>query len=267
MQEEQRKKANLRMLQRYGPWTEIISTAAHVVLYEFQEGAWTKADTEGTLFFASPPSSLIILNRASADNFILNINSSLQIQDEEPYLILRVESKIFGLWFPNDEERKGMYGLVAESIGAMRQRPRAVSAPRSSLAEVGKLKAALGISGGTTTAVATVATNSATETPSVGMVQTTTNQLLATNIAIPLQQPLTTNTVIPLQQPLATNTVIPPQQPATLPQSAPEVHGVSEPLDKRSLQLALLSLIQDERFLDLIHAQYLRVAQHRQDKK
>lgn len=34
-------------------------------------------------------------------------------------------------------------------------------------------------------------------------------------------------------------------------------------LDKKSLQLALLSLIQDERFLDLIHAQYLKVANAR----
>eukprot|EP00531_Pseudo-nitzschia_arenysensis_P007837 CAMPEP_0116127330 /NCGR_PEP_ID=MMETSP0329-20121206/6786_1 /TAXON_ID=697910 /ORGANISM="Pseudo-nitzschia arenysensis, Strain B593" /LENGTH=243 /DNA_ID=CAMNT_0003621429 /DNA_START=79 /DNA_END=810 /DNA_ORIENTATION=+ len=37
-------------------------------------------------------------------------------------------------------------------------------------------------------------------------------------------------------------------------------HSNQQPiLDKKSLQLALLSLIQDERFLDLIHAQYLKV--------
>lgn len=34
-------------------------------------------------------------------------------------------------------------------------------------------------------------------------------------------------------------------------------------LDKKSLQLSLLSLIQDERFLDLIHAQYLKVVHTR----
>lgn len=38
-------------------------------------------------------------------------------------------------------------------------------------------------------------------------------------------------------------------------------------LDKKNLQLALLSLIQDDRFLDLIHAQYLKVATARGDKK
>mmetsp|Transcript_15978 Transcript_15978/g.24866 ORF Transcript_15978/g.24866 Transcript_15978/m.24866 type:complete len:142 (+) Transcript_15978:93-518(+) len=38
-------------------------------------------------------------------------------------------------------------------------------------------------------------------------------------------------------------------------------------LDKKSLQLALLSLIQDERFLDLIHAQYLKVASSRAQRE
>ena len=38
-------------------------------------------------------------------------------------------------------------------------------------------------------------------------------------------------------------------------------------LDKKSLQLALLSLLQDDRFLDLIHAQYLKVAHARANRK
>jgi mRNA-decapping enzyme 1B len=44
--------------------------------------------------------------------------------------------------------------------------------------------------------------------------------------------------------------------------------GVAESpvLDKKSLQLALLSLLHDERFLDLIHAQYLKVAHARANK-
>jgi mRNA-decapping enzyme 1B len=38
-------------------------------------------------------------------------------------------------------------------------------------------------------------------------------------------------------------------------------------LDKKSLQLALLSLIQDDRFLDLLHSQYLRVVHARVKKQ
>jgi mRNA-decapping enzyme 1B len=37
-------------------------------------------------------------------------------------------------------------------------------------------------------------------------------------------------------------------------------------LDKKSLQLSLMSLIQDDRFLDLLHAQYLKVARARENK-
>jgi mRNA-decapping enzyme 1B len=37
-------------------------------------------------------------------------------------------------------------------------------------------------------------------------------------------------------------------------------------LDKKSLQLALLSLLQDDRFIDIIHGQYLKVVQVRSAK-
>lgn len=48
-------------------------------------------------------------------------------------------------------------------------------------------------------------------------------------------------------------------------QKQPAVAGSNDNLvlDKKSLQLSLLSLIQDERFLDLIHAQYLKVVNAR----
>ena len=49
----------------------------------------------------------------------------------------------------------------------------------------------------------------------------------------------------------------------TTPQTAQQ----NPVLDKKSLQLALLSLLQDERFLDLIHAQYLKVAHSRANRK
>jgi len=52
----------------------------------------------------------------------------------------------------------------------------------------------------------------------------------------------------------------PPQTPSS--PAAPNLV-----LDKKSLQLTLLSLIQDDRFVDLIHAQYIKVATARQGKK
>jgi mRNA-decapping enzyme 1B len=49
-------------------------------------------------------------------------------------------------------------------------------------------------------------------------------------------------------------------------QSSPSQQSSQPILDKKSLQLALLSLIQDERFLDLLHAQYLKVASARANR-
>jgi mRNA-decapping enzyme 1B len=56
------------------------------------------------------------------------------------------------------------------------------------------------------------------------------------------------------------------------PQSTPPCprttsQQTSPVLDKKSLQLALLSLLHDDRFLDLIHAQYLKVAHARANRK
>ncbi len=48
--------------------------------------------------------------------------------------------------------------------------------------------------------------------------------------------------------------------------STPVDSSASQPpmiLDKKNLQLTLLSLIQDERFIDLIHAQYVKIVQAR----
>lgn len=55
---------------------------------------------------------------------------------------------------------------------------------------------------------------------------------------------------------------LPPRRESPAPQA-----NQPPTLDKKSLQLALLSLIQDDRFLDLIHAQYLKVAHARANRK
>jgi mRNA-decapping enzyme 1B len=52
-------------------------------------------------------------------------------------------------------------------------------------------------------------------------------------------------------------------QPTVQQEERSEGTSENAPLDKKSLQLALLSLIQDDRFLDIIHAQYLRVVKAR----
>ena len=72
----------------------------------------------------------------------------------------------------------------------------------------------------------------------------------------------------PTSQPLPPHTTshaAAPASPAAAPASPAAAPNLV--LDKKGLQLTLLSLIQDDRFIDLLHAQYLKVATARAGKK
>ena len=138
--EEARKQANLRLLQRTcSPHlSDILATATHAVLYEFDTALqnWKKCQTEGSLFLAANSSSssysLVILNRNSTDNFQLPIQSNLQLQHQEPYLILRlVDDKILGIWFHNADERVAMHRVLQATVQTLREQqpPESTSSP------------------------------------------------------------------------------------------------------------------------------------------
>lgn len=167
--DEIRKQANLRLLQRTcsADICDIISSATHVVLYEWAGSAWTKCDIEGSLFLAvSHPNNahkLIIMNRNSPTNFQMDVTSNLQLQHQEPYLIFKetihapiidnggnndtvndtmgMIMKIRGVWFHNAEERIAMDLVLQQTIKDLKQQQkqlasvpvgmRSVSAPSS----------------------------------------------------------------------------------------------------------------------------------------
>mmetsp|Transcript_13176 Transcript_13176/g.20090 ORF Transcript_13176/g.20090 Transcript_13176/m.20090 type:complete len:247 (+) Transcript_13176:129-869(+) len=231
LSDDTRRKANLRVLQRLDDKIEdIVESASHVGLYEFSqiEQKWDKKPTEGSLFLvkrsceASSRFQLIILNRSSAENWTLDVTSRMQLQNTDPYLILRHkeegQSAILGIWFHNGDERDNMAALLTKAIQSLESVPPRVES-----------------------------------TIDPGVAATT------------LLSPLT----------LGDHTI--PVKHAPTPQNATS-RAVSQTnddspnqnhlvLDKKSLQLSLLSLIQDERFLDLIHAQYLKVAHARANRK
>ena len=61
-------------------------------------------------------------------------------------------------------------------------------------------------------------------------------------------------------------TVTPSQSKVQQTEQRTDTKAESAVLDKKSLQLALLSLLQDDRFIDIIHGQYLKVVQARSAK-
>lgn len=224
--EQARKAANLRLLQRTCSTEicDIVQTATHVVLYEFSDGAWQKLNMEGSLFLVETLSSymLIVLNRNSSENFTMLINASIQLQHQDPYVIVREQAtSIRGFWFHNADERIAMLQAIQLVIQRLKDGhvPSPVSIPEAVPATA-----------------PTLASQSNSRSSS-------TEHVDAADVAASMMAPMAAMST---------------SAESSLP-------GVA--LDKKSLQLALLALIQDDRFLDLLHSQYLRVVHARAKKQ
>ena len=250
--EQARKEANLRLLKRSvdRSITDIFGGATHVVLYHFHDETqrWEKSDVEGSLSLAVRGETeatskyvLVILNRNSPDNYTFDFTSDFQLQKSDPFLIFKnYEQKpqtvptttatqnrpatIRGIWFPNDNERDAMNELLVGVLKSLKEAP--LPAPKPSIdrnAATASLFSALNIG----------VDNNPSSSQQQQQQQQHPSEQERTSAARPTKSSSATSS------PSNSN-----QQPI---------------LDKKSLQLALLSLIQDDRFLDLLHAQYLKV--------
>ena len=297
---EARRTANLRVLQRLDPQiVDLAITATHVVLYEFslQTQQWVKKNVEGSLFVTKrsdvPRFKLIISNRNSTENLEVGITGTFQMQLREPYLIFRdsssttttattagstaaavADQEIRGLWFHDGKEREGVHNYlenVVKSLQKIEEMERTHGPPPSLLlnnnttitntdtdneaaaAVVEKKKK------GPPPVVMEVNTNAAgaalLSTLNLNGNSTATTTTAAANNSRKQKTPSSSS---PPSQ-VSTNT----KPSSSSPPTTPQTNNNNNTLDKKSLQLALLSLIQDERFLDLIHAQYLKVASSR----
>lgn len=229
-----KEQANLRLLQRTcsREIVAILHSATHVVLYEFRDGAWFKCDKEGSCFLTYTPTTYIftILNRNSNDNFQMILDQHLQMQHQPPYLIFKqpANQQIMGVWFHNDDERELMQIAMQASLDRVQH---GYGTPARDMTTI-------------------PADNSAATTPRTMASPTTATSVADATAAL---SALFTNDTA------TTATVA----------NAADATGLNTPgvaLDKKSLQLALLSLIQDDRFLDLLHSQYLKVVRTRTRK-
>lgn len=90
---------------------DIVDTATHVVLYEFnaQTYEWEKTNAEGALFIynrnGDPRYSIIVLNRLNTENLVEPVDEGIDIQLQEPFLLYRnSRSEIHGIWFYDRDE-------------------------------------------------------------------------------------------------------------------------------------------------------------------
>ena len=289
---EARRTTNLRVLQRLDPEiVDLAITASHVVLYQFslQTQQWVKRNVEGSLFVCKrsqvPRFTLIVSNRNSTENLEVGITSTFQMQVREPYLIFRdsaastsgsssksadaaTDEAIRGLWFHDDKEREQVHSYlenVVKSLQKIEQMERENGPPPSLLMTPNKNDDDDDDSNNVNNAT-TVKTNKG---PPVEVNTNAAGAALLSTLTLNDNTKTTTTARSRKKQPSPPTTTATTQSnnTTTTPPPPPSTTTQSNTLDKKSLQLALLSLIQDERFLDLIHAQYLKVASSRAQRE
>ena len=226
---EARKEANLRLLKRSvdPSIVDILGGATHVVLYHFRDDSqsWEKSDVEG-------PLSLAVRNGSINSNknvlVILNRNSSNNYTMDFTSDFQLQKSDPF-LIFKNydgaDNNKATIRGIWFPNDSERASMNDLLTRVLNTLKEAPP----------------------PAPTPAVDRNAATASLFAALNIGGSSNSDTTAQSA-PLQQRPSSNNSTP-------------THGTQQPptLDKKSLQLALLSLIQDERFLDLLHAQYLKV--------
>ncbi len=287
---EARRTANLRVLQRLDPQiVDLAITASHVVLYQFslQTQQWIKCNVEGSLFVTKrsdvPRFKLIISNRNSTENLEVGITSTFQMQVREPYLIFRdsaaaaaaaaaatidsaPDEAIRGLWFHDGKEREQVHNYlenVVKSLQKIEEMEREHGPPPSLMMnhDQNNDDGDSNNDNVTTTATATEKKKGPVEvnTNAAGAALLSTLHLNDNKNTAPTTSTSQSSTAQPTRTAQSTKT--------TNSSTSSSSSQLPNTLDKKSLQLALLSLIQDERFLDLIHAQYLKVASSRAQRE
>ena len=246
---EAKKQANLRALQRMdASVADIIGTATHVVLYQFNTDGqkWEKSNIEGSLFITklSPDSSrpalcsFAILNRTGVDNLNISITPTFQMQLKDPYLIFRdpnANNLVRGIWFHDGQERS--------VIGAMLERIVRVTVERDqSRRAAGPVSPSKSQSTSNSYQIAPIDPKL-----SKASQQQSSESFTGTRIA-------STDASSSLLSPMQILGLVPPSNGC----NQTNIDGDNIVLNKKQLQETLLSLIQDQQFIDVIHAQYLK---------
>ncbi|KAK7604725.1 hypothetical protein V9T40_005911 [Parthenolecanium corni] len=128
------KKANISAISRFDHQVkDIILSASQVALYVFdaKKAKWTKRKTEGACFIykrkTSPRYGLFVLNRLDTTNFIELLNSTMEIQLQEPFILYRNISKtIYGIWFYEKSECKAMADVFQRILDELKEKERLV---------------------------------------------------------------------------------------------------------------------------------------------
>lgn len=181
----------------------------------------------GSLFVvkrsSTPRFQMIVMNRNSKNNLVVPLAKKFQMQVREPYLIFRFNT--------NDKAPQRVRGIWFHD-----------DKERNKIVQILD-KAVKSLS-------MTVEEPVAPKTQTVDKTEAAASLMAALKIGGSNQT--------------AQSASEPKSQPQRQPQTqAQEPNVQNMVLDKKSLQLSLMSLLQEDKFLDIIHAQYVKVAKAR----
>ena len=141
---------NLSVIQRLDSSVEqVIATAGHVALYDFDVGTstWSRKEVEGSLFLVkrkeSPRFKFVILNKKGADNFWEDVGAGFNCELQAPYVLYRNgKGEVIGIWFYEADEGK-KFADIFQKITSTFSAPEEESIDMGDGAalEVGKVKA------------------------------------------------------------------------------------------------------------------------------
>lgn len=149
LDQQSTKLLNLTVLQRIDPFVEeILMTAAHVTLYEFniELNQWSRKDVEGSLFVVKrntqPRFQFIVMNRRSTDNLVEDLLGDFEYEVQAPYLLYRNGAQeVNGIWFYNSQDCEAVANLFSRILSAFSKVPPKLKVSSTKSSEFEELEA------------------------------------------------------------------------------------------------------------------------------
>ena len=113
---------------------QVLAKASHASLYAFDTNAksWSKSNVEGALFVVrrnqEPQFQLIVMNRQSPDNLVVNVTQSTEFELKPPYLLYKSGHAVNGLWFFDEKDAQAIAHMLHSIRGSL-QPPMSAAAP------------------------------------------------------------------------------------------------------------------------------------------
>lgn len=104
-------------------FSDVFHVSSDVFCYEYSN-EWKEVGAEGPCYFVKklPAASMILIaNRKSMENFILEIDDKIKVEENSNFIILKKGSKYFGFWFDQIIEAQNFINILKDNCTIINQ--------------------------------------------------------------------------------------------------------------------------------------------------